>query len=42
MVCMMIERLQTLPKDKQAEVFDFIEFLCACGGGSAAYARRVD
>ncbi len=25
----LIERLQTLPQDKQAEVFDFVEFLSA-------------
>jgi hypothetical protein len=28
----LIERLQVLPQDKQAEVFDFVEFL----------SRRVD
>ena len=28
----LIERLQALPRDKQAEVFDFVEFLSArCG-----------
>jgi hypothetical protein len=25
----LIEKLQTLPRDKQAEVFDFVEFLAA-------------
>ena len=25
----LIERLQALPRDKQTEVFDFVEFLCA-------------
>lgn len=24
----LIERLRTLPQEKQAEVFDFVEFLC--------------
>lgn len=30
----LIERLQALPQDKQAEVFDFIEFLSRRGGSS--------
>ena len=28
----LIERLQSLPQDKQAEVFDFVEFLAARSG----------
>ena len=28
----LIERLQTLPREKQAEVFDFVEFLVARSG----------
>lgn len=28
----LIERLQSLPKEKQAEVFDFVEFLSARSG----------
>ena len=37
----LIERLQALPQDKQAEVFDFIEFLSARSGapGVARLAR---
>ena len=30
----LIERLQALPRDKQAEVFDFVEFLCARFGSA--------
>jgi len=39
----LIERLQALPQDKQAEVFDFIEFLSARSGVSgAAHLARGD
>jgi hypothetical protein len=31
----LIEKLQALPQDKQAEVFDFVEFLVARFGTSA-------
>lgn len=30
----LIERLQALPQDKQAEVFDFVEFLLARSGAA--------
>lgn len=30
----LIERLQTLPQEKQAEVFDFVEFLSARAKGA--------
>lgn len=32
----LIERLQALPQDKQVEVFDFVEFLSARSGMTAA------
>lgn len=33
----LIEKLKALPAEKQAEVFDFVEFLAArCGKGEAA------
>jgi hypothetical protein len=35
----LIERLQALPRDKQAEVFDFVEFLSARSGKEQAHAR---
>ena len=39
----LIERLQALPQDKQAEVFDFIEFLSArCGVTSVKHLSRAD
>ncbi len=31
----LIERVQTLPADKQAEVFDFVEFLAARNAAGA-------
>lgn len=35
----LIERLQALPQDKQAEVFDFVEFLSARSGVSGVGAH---
>lgn len=35
----LIERLQSLPQDKQAEVFDFVEFLSARSGQGEAPAH---
>jgi len=39
----LIERLQALPQEKQAEVFDFVEFLSArVGSAGAAHLARGD
>ncbi|MHB1358821.1 MAG: hypothetical protein ACYCWC_04485 [Rhodocyclaceae bacterium] len=42
----LIERLQALPQDKQAEVFDFVEFLSLrrdiAGGGYLAQGEWTD
>jgi len=38
----LIERLQTLPHEKQAEVFDFVEFLAARGGNTGGAAHLAD
>lgn len=35
----LIERLQALPPDKQAEVFDFVEFLSARSGKGQTHVR---
>ncbi len=35
----LIERLQTLPHEKQAEVFDFVEFLATRGGSTGGVAH---
>ncbi len=38
----LIEKLQTLPHEKQAEVFDFVEFLASRFGGMPAGAEWTD
>jgi hypothetical protein len=38
----LIEKLQTLPHEKQAEVFDFVEFLAARFGETPAGADWTD
>lgn len=35
----LIERLQALPQDKQAEVFDFVEFLLARSGAAEPHPQ---
>ncbi len=38
----LIEKLQTLPREKQAEVFDFVEFLAARFSGTSPDADWTD
>jgi hypothetical protein len=38
----LIEKLQTLPREKQAEVFDFVEFLAARFSGTSPDTEWTD
>lgn len=38
----LIETIQKLPKDKRAEVFDFVEFLAAKSGGGSGRQHQPE